>query len=141
VGAGEPAGADEPVGTGDAAGLDGSGGTAAVAGSVVRAGTDDRRAARRLRLAPWFVGVPYLVLAVGWIGFFATVESMASLGWLAAMWCACLVLLPLAVTGAVWAGLAREWGTMTWGVIAGVLCLPGFVIGVSLLPSFVQSFV
>ncbi|MGX5695000.1 hypothetical protein ACWKWP_02270 [Agromyces soli] len=126
-------GTDEPVGT------DPSADTDATSGPIGRDDGELRRLERRRRLAPWFVGLPFLVLAAMWIGILATVESMLSLGWLVAMWCSCLVMLPLAVTGAFWAGRDRERGTMIWGIIAAVLCLPGFVMGVSVLPSIVQS--
>lgn len=91
------------------------------------------------RLAPWFAGAPFAVLAVCWIGLLATVESMASFGWLSVMWCACVVLLPLGVLGAVWGARAGDRTTMWWGIVAAVACLPGFVMGLVMVPFLLHS--
>lgn len=98
-------------------------------------------ALRRGRLASWFVGLPFVVLAFFWLGLLVSVDSPASLGWLACMWISCLALAPVAIVGAVWAGQAGARGTMWWGVVAAVVCLPGFVMGIVALPSFVASLV
>jgi len=103
-----------------------------------RAGEDSRLRLRR-RLAPWLTGLPYLVLAVMWIGFLSTLDDPAGMGWIAIMWCSCLVLLPLAVVGAVWARSGGDRGTMWGGIIAAVICLPGFVMGLFALPSVIAS--
>lgn len=88
---------------------------------------------------PWFVGLPYLVLPVVWIGFLANADHWGGLGWLLAMWGSCLVLLPLAVIGAIWAGRLGERASMWWGIVSATICLPGFLMGLILLPSFLAS--
>ncbi|MFF2273408.1 hypothetical protein ACFVTX_14090 [Agromyces sp. NPDC058136] len=99
-----------------------------------------RRTVRRRRaLVPWFVGLPYLVHPVGWLGFLANVDNWGGLSWLLGMWGSCLVLLPLAVIGAIWAVRLGERASMRWGIVSAVICLPGFLIGLTLLPSFLAS--
>lgn len=90
---------------------------------------------RRDRLVAWFVGLPYAVLAFCWIGFLLNVDSWNGLTWLFGMWMACIVMVPAAILGAVWAGQQRRFGAMWWGIGAAVLCLPGFVLGVPILGS------
>ncbi|PII82510.1 hypothetical protein BMH32_06980 [Leucobacter sp. OLJS4] len=92
---------------------------------------------RRGAAAAWMVGLPYAVLAICWIGALVNVDNWAGLGWLAGMWLACLLLFPSALLGAIWAGMVRRWGAMWWGIVAAVLCLPGFVLGFSVLFSMI----
>lgn len=76
------------------------------------------------------------MLALIWIGGYATDDdSWERFGvWLTVLWVSCLVLVPMAVLGAVWAGRSGRRGFMVWAIIAGVLCLPGFFAALTVLP-------
>lgn len=80
------------------------------------------------RAATPLVSIPYVALVVFWIGFFIMASSWAGLTWLAVMWVACLVLLPMSIVGGIWGYRAGSRATLVWGIIAAVLCLPGFIL-------------
>ena len=79
------------------------------------------------------VSIPYVALLIFWIGFFIMASSWAGLTWLAVMWIACLVLLPMSIIGAVWGHRAGSRATLVWGIIAAVLCLPGVILSFTVL--------
>ena len=85
------------------------------------------------RAATTLVSIPYVALLIFWIGFFIMASSWAGLTWLAVMWIACLVLLPMSIIGAVWGHRAGSRATLVWGIIAAVLCLPGVILCFTLL--------
>lgn len=85
------------------------------------------------RVSTSLVSIPYVALVIFWIGFFVLANSWAGLTWLAVMWMACLVLLPMAMVGAFWGHRAGSRATLVGGIIAAVLCLPGFILSLYIL--------
>lgn len=93
------------------------------------------------RAAPACVALPWMWLAVFWIGFLATADSWAGLTWLSVMWMICVAVLPAGVLGSVWAGMLRERGMMWGGIVGSVLLIPGFGFGFVFLMQLLHTLV
>lgn len=98
-----------------------------------------RQAEWKARAATPLVSIPYVALVVFWIGFLIFSNSWAGLTWLATMWIACLLLVPMSILGGVWGYRAGSRANLVWGLIAAVLCLPGFVLSFPVLGSILYS--
>lgn len=96
-----------------------------------------RQAEWKSRVSTSLVSIPYVALLIFWIGFVIMVNSWVGLTWLAVMWMVCLVLLPMAIVGGIWGYRAGSRATLVWGIIAAVLCLPGFVLSLYILVGLV----
>lgn len=80
--------------------------------------------------------IPWIVLAVCWIGFLANVDNWSGLHWISALWFACFfALVPLAMLGTVRAVRLRERGLTVFGVVTTLVCLPGWGLAVLALAS------
>ncbi|UOQ59333.1 hypothetical protein MUN76_09705 [Leucobacter rhizosphaerae] len=97
-----------------------------------------RQAEWKSRASTSLVSIPYVALVVFWIGFLIFSNSWAGLTWLTVMWIACLLLVPMSIVGGVWGLRAGSRATLVWGLIAAVLCLPGFVLAFPVLGSILS---
>lgn len=90
---------------------------------------------RRGMWAAWCVAIPYAALMVCWVALAVTSgdTGYSWLMWLYGMWLACLVCVPLAGVGAALGAAEGSRVTKVWGIVAVVLCLPGFFLSFTLL--------